>query len=83
MVTQYQKQSLRDYTSGCGIEKFDERRTVAILRPITEALYRLHKRNVVHRDLRMESIGTKVRQGDKVKIKLSCLNMAFSLKPDR
>ena len=47
--------------------------------PIIEAVSRLHKKNIVHRDLRMETICVKEQKG-RIKVKLSCLDMAYCLK---
>ena len=79
LVTQY-KPTLRDYTNDSKAHHFDENRVASFMLPIVKAVRRLHKKNVVHRNLCMETICTKMRKGGQVKVKLSCLDMAFCLK---
>ena len=71
---------MRDYVTDSEELHFDENQVASIMLPIIDAVRRLHKRNVVHRDLRMETISIKVRKSGRTKVQLSCLDMAFCLK---
>ena len=50
---------------------------------MVKALYELHKINIVHRNLRMESFGVEIESNRKAKLMITNFDLAFCLQPNQ
>ena len=80
LVSKYSAKTLRAYVEMRKIENFSEQEACGFLAMIAYSLDKLHSKQIMHRDLRMESVTVKVKSNNRLFLTLSSFDFTFQNK---